>query len=137
MPDDRDPVCGDRPSACPNRYGGGAHLGPPKSKEGGRTIAIPEPVVAELREHRTKQAVERLAAGPVWTDKGFVITNHTGGPLDRTSDTEDWHDLVGKVGVRRLRLHDCRHSAATPPPPPCSSLVLMPGCSWPPWAGPR
>src|SRR5207302_10568185 len=106
-------ACGERPASCPQRHGGGAHLGPPKSKAGRRTIALPEPVVAELLEQRRRQAIDRLAAGPLWHDHGFVITNHTGGPVDRRTDTDDWIDLVRQAGVRRLRLHDCRHSAAT------------------------
>ncbi|MFN2519198.1 MAG: tyrosine-type recombinase/integrase [Jatrophihabitantaceae bacterium] len=69
--------------------------------------------MAELLEQRRRQAAERLAAGPMWHDHGFVITNHTGGPVDRGTDTRDWLDLVEQAGVRRLRLHDCRHSAAT------------------------
>lgn len=110
---DADPECGNRRASCPRRHGGGAHLGPPKSKAGRRTIALPDPVVAELHDQRRRQAEERLAAGSLWNDRGFVVANHTGGPLDRTTDTEDWHDLVVAAGVRRLRLHDCRHSAAT------------------------
>jgi integrase len=110
--DDADPLWR-RAARCPRRHGGGPHLGPPKSKAGRRTIALPPPVVAELREHRRRQAAERLAAGPLWAEHGFVITNRTGGPLDRTTDTQDWLSLVRAAGVRRLRLHDCRHSAAT------------------------
>jgi integrase len=108
-----EPVCGKRASACPRRHGGGAHLGPPKSKAGRRTIAIPEPVLAELRDQRRRQVTERIAASSLWDDRGFIVTNHTGGPLDRTTDTRDWVDIVRCAGVRRLRLHDCRHSAAT------------------------
>lgn len=112
-PEGTQPTCGARASACPRRHGGGAHLGPPKSKAGRRTIAVPPPVAAELQEHHRRQSVERLAAGPLWKDQGFIIANHTGGPVDRTTDTQDWLELITEAGVRRLRLHDCRHSAAT------------------------
>jgi integrase len=111
--DDAEPVCGRRARACPRRHGGGAHLGPPKSKAGRRTIALPPPVVAELHDQHRRQSAERLAAGTLWKEHGFVVANHTGGPVDRTSDTDDWLDLLAQSGVRRLRLHDCRHSAAT------------------------
>lgn len=107
------PTCGARPASCPYRRDGGPHIGPPKSKAGRRTIAVPAPVVAELREQRRRQAAERLAAGSLWQDQGFVVTNHTGGPVDRSTDTGEWLALVRAAGVRRLRLHDCRHSAAT------------------------
>ena len=127
-----EPVCGERASACPRRHGGGAHLGPPKSKAGRRTIAIPEPVLAELRDQHRRQAAERIAAGSLWTDRGFIVTNHTGGPVDRSTDTGDWGDLVRCAGVRRLRLHDRR----TPQRPRFSSWELMRGSSWRPWDGP-
>ncbi len=84
-----EPICGDRPASCPRRHGGGPHLGPPKSRACRRTIALPEPVVAELRGQRRRQTAERLAAGPMWDDLNFVIANHTGGPVDRRTDTDD------------------------------------------------
>jgi integrase len=71
------------------------------------------PVVMELREHRVRQAAERLAAGASWHDAPYVITTATGRPLDRTSDRREWHELTTTAGVRRLRIHDLRHSAAT------------------------
>jgi integrase len=105
--------CGQQASRCQHRHGGGPQLGPPKSAAGHRTISIPAPVLAELREHRSRQAAERLAAGPRWHDREFVVTSTTGGPVDRTSDREDWHRVLTAAGVRRLRIHDLRHSAAT------------------------
>jgi integrase len=108
-----EPTCGKRPSSCPRRRGGGAHLGPPKSKAGKRTIALPDALVAELREHRRSQATARLAAGSLWEDGDFVFTNTRGGPIDRTSDRDNWNALVDAAGVRRLRVHDARHTAAT------------------------
>jgi integrase len=107
------PTCGQPAARCPHRHSGGAHLGPPKSKAGRRTISLPDPVIAQLRDHRARQTAERLAAGERWHDQDFVITNTTGGPVDRTSDREDWHRLATAASVRRLRIHDLRHAAAT------------------------
>jgi integrase len=104
--DNREPTCGKRAASCPRRHGGGAHLGPPKSTAGRRTISLPTPVIAELRGHRKRQAAERLAAGSLWRDAGFVITNASGGPLDRTTDREDWLDLIATARLRRPRIHD-------------------------------
>ncbi len=111
--DPQEPSCGQPAARCPRRHGGGAHLGPPKSAAGRRTISLPAPVAAELGEHHTRQRHERLAAGTRWQDQGFVITNATGGPVDRTSDREEWHRLLTAARVRRLRIHDLRHAAAT------------------------
>jgi integrase len=111
--DEQAPTCGQPAARCPHRHSGGPHLGPPKSAAGRRTISLPDPVIAELRDHRARQAAERRAAGLRWHDQDFVITNATGGPVDRTSDREDWHRLVTAASVRRQRIHDLRHAAAT------------------------
>jgi integrase len=108
-----EPICGRKAGYCPKRHGGGAYLGEPKSAAGKRTIALPAPMVAELREHRRRQAAGRMAAGSLWHEQGFVVAGHRGGPVDRSTDTEDWCELVEAAGVRRLRIHDLRHSAAT------------------------
>jgi integrase len=107
------PACGQPVPRCPQRRGGGPHLGPPKSTAGRRIIAIPPPVIADLRVHRTHQAARRLALGSRWQDRDYVITNATGGPLDRTTDRDHWHELLAVADLRRLRIHDLRHSAAT------------------------
>jgi integrase len=110
---DGEPTCLRRAASCPRRHSGGAHLGRPKSAAGRRMLTIPPPVLAELREHHKRQIADRLAAGPLWHDHGYVVTNTTGGPLGRTSDRADWLGLVAAASVRRLRIHDLRHSAAT------------------------
>jgi integrase len=108
-----DPACGRRAANCPRRHGGGARLGQPKSTAGRRTIALPAPVIAELRKHRACQEAERLAAGSLWHDGLYVITTPLGRPVHRTSDRHDWAELVAAAEVRPLRIHDLRHSAAT------------------------
>jgi integrase len=107
------PECGRRAANCPRRHSGGAHLGQPKSAAGRRTIALPAPVIAELRQHRACQDAERLAAGSLWHDALYVITTPLGRPVHRNSDRHDWTELVAIAGVRPLRIHDLRHSAAT------------------------
>ena len=37
-------------------------------------LVLPESVGAALRAHRTRQRMERLVAGPRWTDNGRVFT---------------------------------------------------------------
>ena len=48
------------------RYGGAFHLDEPKTTRSRRTIKLPGPVSAALREHRTRQLEERLLAGSAW-----------------------------------------------------------------------
>lgn len=98
--------------ACPERTGG-MLVSEPKTARGRRDIGIPPQMVADLRAHRQKQLEERLAAGSAWEDHGYVFAQRTGRPLDNRRDYGAWLELLAAAGVRRARLHDARHTAAT------------------------
>lgn len=85
----------------------------PKSERSRRRIALPRPLVDLLRAHRTVQLAERLQAGNRWVDGDLVFAQQNGRPLDKHSDWEAWRALLADAGVRTVRLHDARHSAAT------------------------
>jgi len=51
----------------------------PKSR---RTLALARRCVEALREHRVRQAEDRLAAGPLWQDRDLVFASTVGTPLD-------------------------------------------------------
>jgi hypothetical protein len=42
----------------------------PKSR---RTLALPRKYIEALREHRVRQAKDRMSAGPMWNDNGFGV----------------------------------------------------------------
>jgi len=56
--------------------------GDTKSPESRRTLALPRRCVEALREHRVRQAEDRLAAGPLWQDHGLVFASAVGTPMD-------------------------------------------------------
>ncbi|MBA2416860.1 MAG: tyrosine-type recombinase/integrase, partial [Geodermatophilaceae bacterium] len=56
---------------------------------------------------------ERMAAGPLWDDGDLVFAQPNGRPLDRKADWRAWKVLLSAAGVREVRLHDGRHTAAT------------------------
>ena len=58
------------------RFGGDTKTG--KSR---RTLALPRRGVEALREHRKRQAGDRLRAGPLWHDHGLVFASTIGTPL--------------------------------------------------------
>lgn len=102
----------------------------PKGK-GKRAITLPKPLVALLRQHKIRQDAERDDLGDLWQDNDLVFCSPTGGPVDPRDDWEDWHELLRRAGVRRVRLHDGRHTAGT--------LLIEQGCPHPggsadPWA---
>ncbi len=56
--------------------------GDTKTPESRRTLALPRKCVEALREHRVRQAEDRLAAGPLWQDHGLVFASVVGTPMD-------------------------------------------------------
>lgn len=92
--------------------GVGLQIGPTKSKRE-RTIALPRPLLAELKAHRTAQNAERLAAGSWWVDKDFVFAKKDGRPIDPKEDWTAWRALLTEASVPHVRLHAARHTAAT------------------------
>lgn len=107
-------TCGKKRGAdCPQRAGGGGLvLVDPKGKSA-RTIPIPPQLVTKLRAHRKAQLVERLAAANYWEDGDFVFAQPNGRPLDPRADHAEWKALLETAKVRKVRLHDARHTAAT------------------------
>lgn len=82
----------------------------PKSDMSRRTIYIPTALVEVLDRHRAGQTVP----GDVQ-----VFTRPDGTPLLRSSVSHAWTRLVKRSGLRRIRLHDTRHTHA--------SILLMNG----------
>jgi len=56
--------------------------GDTKTPESRRTLALPRRCVEALREHRVRQAQDRLAAGPLWQDHGLMFASAVGTPMD-------------------------------------------------------
>ena len=93
--------------------GKGLLLKTPKSKKATRTITLDQDAVKILKALRKSQNEQRLAAGSLWSDKGFVFTGALGNPIDPKKDRESWHSLLSAAGVRKMKLHAARHTAAT------------------------
>jgi integrase len=76
-------------------------------------ITLPAELVAALRRHRAEQNEERLVAGAAWEDWDLVFCQPSGRPVDPRADWAEWGELLTRAGIRQLRLHDGRHTAAT------------------------
>jgi integrase len=95
------------------RIGGEYVEGPPKSARSRRTIAIPNVLVGELRQHRAQTNAERLLLGSHWSDEDRVFANESGGPIGATTIRKALDAATERAGLPHLRVHDLRHSAAT------------------------
>jgi integrase len=85
----------------------------PKTDAGKRRIPLDDRLVATLRSHRARQGQERWSAGEAWADGGYVFTDELGVPLHPEYFSTRFETLTDKAGLRRIRLHDLRHTAAS------------------------
>lgn len=103
-----------RGDECGYRTGGGLLLVEPKTNASKRTIVRPAPLVEELRAHPAQVNRRRLAAGEVWdASHDLVFPAAGGGLIDPSRDHTEWKSPLKKAGLRDVRLHDARHTAAT------------------------
>ena len=117
------PTCGRRRGGnCPQKLlrmrtgeiqlGGGLILKAPKGS-GKATIPIPKELVAELRRHKEIQELEKAMAEDAYAAHDLVFAELDGSPIDPARDWAEWKDLLKAAGVREVRVHDARHTAAT------------------------
>lgn len=106
-------TCGRKRAAeCPQRRGGGLVYVKTKGKSR-RSIPIPPELVPQLREHRRRLTAERLAYPGEWTAKHALFTTADGRLLDPRDDYDEWVAILGEAGVRHVKQHITRHTAAT------------------------
>jgi len=87
--------------------------GKPKTDASERVIALDAETLSILKEHRRRQAKERLQAGEGWADSGFVFTDEYGRPLHPQHVTDQFYWMCYEADLPPLRLHDLRHGAAS------------------------
>jgi integrase len=91
-----------------------------KTKTSNRVIYLAPEMAKVLISHRRAQAAERLSAGPLWSDRGWVFTNPTtGAALDPSNIHKSWKAVVAATGLGDLHFHDLRAT--------CGSLLLQAG----------
>ncbi len=78
----------------------------------GRTITAAASVVKLLKKHRAQQSENRLKAGPLWQDHGYVFCNEVGDHLSPSTVYHGYKRIVASIGLPDARLHDLRHSYA-------------------------
>jgi integrase len=85
----------------------------PKTEHSARTLPLTPELARSLRRARATQAAERLALGADYADTGRVVVDVAGRPYHPDTLSDFWRELCGAAGVRRIRLHDARHSCAS------------------------
>jgi integrase len=101
------------------RINKGLVLSEPKTKGSRRILDLPKTLAVRLKEHKTRQLEERMAAGSRWIETGLVFTSGIGTPIDPRHVKRHLDPLLTKAGLPHFRVHDLRHF--------CASLLLAQG----------
>lgn len=93
--------------------GGRSVEGDPKSFTSRRTLPIPERLHAALVAAHERQRVERDVVGSAYRSGAYVVSNEIGDAYSPAVLSRYWRDMLVRVGMRHIRLHDARHTCAT------------------------
>lgn len=95
------------------RLNGKLEFAKPKTDRSIRLIPAPPEVLDHLRNHRKRQAAERLQIGERWSENGLVFSSTVGTPLEPRNVDRAWATARHRADLDWLRLHDLRHACAT------------------------
>jgi integrase len=85
----------------------------PKTSSSRRSVELTERAIAGLKDHRRRQAEERLSLGPAWEDNDLVFPNEIGQPKDPSTASSHLKLVLSRLGLPRIRFHDLRHTFAS------------------------
>jgi integrase len=88
------------------------HFSEPKSARSRRSVKLDSDTGRLLASHRIRQLEERLVNG-IGGKPDLVFTRPDGSPLQPQHVSQAFEDRSRRAGLRRIRLHDLRHTAAT------------------------
>lgn len=95
-------------------WDGRRKLDEPKTQRSRRTLPLPGTARDALDRQMARQAADKLTAGSAWQDRhGLVFTDALGRSPRDTDILDQLHSALAGAGIRRVRFHDLRHSAAT------------------------
>lgn len=88
-------------------------LSEPKTESSKRDIVIDDITLQELKKRLIQIKEDKLKAGELYNDQGFVCCSKTGEPLLQSNVRRKFNSLIKKADVPKIRIHDMRHTWAT------------------------
>jgi len=94
---------------------GSWYFGEPKTSRSRRSIPLPASLVLLLKEHKRRQAEERLKAGPKYQNLDLVFASQEGKPLmQHNLIMRHFKPILKQAELpESIRLYDLRHTCAT------------------------
>jgi len=84
-----------------------------KTAKSKRMVALSPRTCITLREHRDKQAQNRLLMGTTLQESDLVFSKLDGSPLLPDSVSHAFSVLASRLGLKGIHLHSARHTHAT------------------------
>jgi len=84
-----------------------------KSKYGRRSVTLPSSTIAMLQKLKADTVSSLLLSGNTFSDDRIVFCRDNGNPYSPNFITGRWNVLVKRSGLKRIRLHDARHTHAS------------------------
>ncbi len=85
----------------------------PKSASGIRTLCISDKLIELLKKHHQLYIDKVKEKGEKFNDEGYVICQPNGKPYKPNSMTRKFDRFLDKQHLKKIRLHDLRHTNAT------------------------
>jgi integrase len=85
----------------------------PKTSKSRRTLYIFDEIYEVLVAQKEWQAKQKELLGKLYHDSGYVFVRDDGKPYRVNSVSEHFSDFLKKHGLRKIRLHDLRHTFAS------------------------
>ncbi len=98
-----------------NRRYGTVTIVEPKTKRGRRTMPLTAEAISALRHTRQRTLLDNpvIPFAEKWNGNRLVVVNQAGDPV-HPATWGHWFDRhIRTAGLRHIRLHDVRHTAAT------------------------
>ncbi len=86
---------------------------PPKTRAGRRTIQLGEKTLETLQEQLERCKLLKSAASDSWKENNLIFPSTVGTPLGGSNISKDFKAQLKKAGVKDIRFHDLRHTAAS------------------------
>jgi integrase len=83
----------------------------PKSANSVRALPLDDETAQALDELRKRQMAEGIAAAPAYRASGYIVTDELGAAVHPEWYSDEFHRIAKRAGVRRIRLHEGRHTA--------------------------